>query len=228
MKYGTCKLCGYYKLLVRESHILPKSFYKAIFRNNGINDFRVYTLDNGMPSPGKRSPTGIYDEYILCKKCENSIGVFDNYGRQLILNYYIYSGVDFEKFKLFILSLIFRAHLSKHDIYAQVHLGGLFKEFRNMVYTREVSTFLNFPICVMEFEEMGKPAIFAPIILKEDGVRSYVWVIGKWAIQCIVSKNPERLNIKYNELSLQEDGLLPAIPLYESAFNYMRRKLRGR
>lgn len=117
---GRCKLCGLHADLV-DSHVIPESFYLQE-EGKGVNS-KILSIED-YP---KKSPQGIYDQ-IICQECENSFGPWDDYAAKLLkqtapstvishpesgnIMAYEYASVDYEKLKLFFLSLLWRAHAS--------------------------------------------------------------------------------------------------------------------
>ncbi|HCW08589.1 MAG TPA: hypothetical protein DGG95_14615 [Cytophagales bacterium] len=100
-------------------------------------------------TPTKRAPTGIYDSGILCQDCDNRIlGTLENYGKKILCtndsfknfhesNEIIESGglksaivqvADYIKFKLFLISLLWKMHISKNSFFSQVDLGSIHSE----------------------------------------------------------------------------------------------------
>ena len=98
---------------------------------------------------GKR-PTGIYDKDILCKKCDNEIiGKYESYASKILhggeisdrLKIKVKSfiqdtgagkltveNIDYKKFKLFLLSILWKAHISKNEFFENVDLGKKYSE----------------------------------------------------------------------------------------------------
>ncbi|SEK25188.1 hypothetical protein SAMN05421740_101346 [Parapedobacter koreensis] len=88
---------------------------------------------------------GIYDKHILCQDCDsNVIGKNEDYVSKVLyggnigkekrpmyfnqvnqngLKSTLISNIDYTKTKLFFLSLLWRAHISKHEFFEQVDLG---------------------------------------------------------------------------------------------------------
>ncbi len=127
---GKCNLCGTVKKLCK-AHIIPKSFYYGLRKNNEI----PYLYSVGLSIHPKRIRVGIYDNNILCLECDHTIGKFDCYAAELLLQP-SYNIIDYkdEKFikidtfnyiqlKIFLLSVVWRASITSIDIFSSIYLG---------------------------------------------------------------------------------------------------------
>ena len=136
MQKGECKLCLEHKELCRESHIIPRFMYKHI---TGDNNELVFI-------GAQRATHKFNSEYegnILCEDCDSGlIGKLDDYfakfingefpsviqprfermdNRDIIVRendpHY-----DYNRFKLFLLSLLWRASISSRPMFGQIKL----------------------------------------------------------------------------------------------------------
>lgn len=157
MRIGRCNLCLEEKELVK-SHIFPKFMY-----NNSMFDekHRLRAVQNKNLFLGKiKYPqTGFWDRDILCKKCDNDIlSYYEDYG-SFILNgsknnakwlipqvtlekddenfsFLRLSNVDYNLYKCFLLSLIWRASINKTDAFKKINLGDIHNErIRKMLFS---------------------------------------------------------------------------------------------
>jgi hypothetical protein len=132
---GICKLCGENSEL-QNSHIIPEFFYDLIYDENPRR-FRSVPAD---PSEKiKYEQQGIC-EHLFCKDCDNRrLGQWEDYVKRAFIDGKIVDGkrpqavkmrecvvlqnLDYKKFKLFLLSLLWRMSIAKHDFFANVNLG---------------------------------------------------------------------------------------------------------
>lgn len=142
MKIGQCKLCLGNKPLLKKSHIIPDWMYFGLFDAG----HKMSMVDLGQKERPKRKPTGVYDPDILCEKCDNeTLGVLENYGKNalcgkdsIMLKSIFHStdikhgdGLksanikvdDYISFKLFLVSLLWKMHISNNDFFKNVDLG---------------------------------------------------------------------------------------------------------
>jgi hypothetical protein len=128
-KIGICLYCGQTKKLIK-AHITPKCFYTAVF-DSGEKPTQFSSQPNEYP---RDLPIGPYDENILCAKCDNKLGIYDDYAKILLFDtpttkiplssFIKIETYDYKIFKLFFLSLLWRASISKEPMYEQVKLGS--------------------------------------------------------------------------------------------------------
>ncbi len=147
-----CKLCLEDKPLLRRSHIIPDFMYQDIYDEN-------HWIHRGRPSePSRRGrvPTGEYEGNILCKPCDNEIiGNYESYGSRALYGgelpiaespifeqvvtpagqrITVCRNIDYRKFKLFLLSILWRASISDRDFFSDVNLGGHEDTIRGMLF----------------------------------------------------------------------------------------------
>lgn len=104
----------------------------------------------------KRLPTGFYDKHILCAKCDNHvIGQYETYASKVLyggnnlskieapyfteaisesgLRSVLVNNISYKKFKLFLLSILWKAHISKQDFFKIVDLDSNAESIRKMI-----------------------------------------------------------------------------------------------
>lgn len=135
-----CKLCGKEKKLIR-AHIIPDFMYDEIKKvnDNKINMIRV----SGGEKPEIRTKRHIateYDPSILCAECDNGIlARYEKYAHSVLytgknlsfeafkttdgIEYFEAKGVDYNLFKLFILSILWRMSITTRSFASEVSLG---------------------------------------------------------------------------------------------------------
>jgi len=127
-----CRLCKKDKKLIK-AHIFPAFFYKnfQLYSPDMKGQGRVHKLvisGNHIHYSKKGLPEGLYDPNILCKECDNYFNEeFENYANKILFcnsnskNPYqteigpelvTFSNIDYTKFKLFMLSIFWRASIS--------------------------------------------------------------------------------------------------------------------
>ena len=119
-KQGKCKLCHINTELCY-SHIIPKFVFKKI--KYGSKDFIL-------KEDGKRETLKVqreYREYILCLKCEKLISKNETYISNVLYNYkkiitpdndrITIQKVNYKRFKLFQLSILWRGSVSAYDAF---------------------------------------------------------------------------------------------------------------
>ncbi|HAT3858317.1 hypothetical protein ACKOUJ_07545 [Legionella pneumophila] len=168
-----CQLCFQNKKLVR-SHVIPESFYKNAYPN--ADGILVSQNDHS-----KRLPIGIYDK-ILCQECENKFSVWDGYGNNFF-NVIITSDhspiqrngkvigdrideVDYDKLKLFIVSILWRAAVCNNSFFDQISLGPFRDTLRTMILTSDAGSEDDFSIIVRRFHFKNNRVLHPPLKTK--------------------------------------------------------------
>lgn len=114
-----CRLCGEEKELIK-SHIVPEGFYKNMYdEKNRLFLSSQSRKDFITMQKGQR-------EKLLCKECDSNLigNKYDKYGIQVIRDRLhiqpstdnekeIWEGLDYDKFKIFLLSVLWRAHIAQ-------------------------------------------------------------------------------------------------------------------
>ncbi len=168
-----CSLCNTNKVLIKKSHIIPDFLYKDIYdENHRLIKVDILKLINGK---AKKSyvPTGSYDKYILCKKCDNEIiGSFETHFSKILsekrfkyikptdnskVRTYELKDFNFDKLKLFFLSILWRAAVSKLNIYRNVKLSkNQHTKIQNQILNKKTDNSLNINIIAYKFSEKSK------------------------------------------------------------------------
>lgn len=124
---GECRRCGKVTSLCR-SHIIPEGAFRPVYDENS----RALTLDSD-GSPARPVQQGIW-EYLFCRDCEDFFETLETPflrfwrhpktlpGRLSSVAIRVV-GVDYENVKRFLLSVLWRAHVSSRGEFSGVNLG---------------------------------------------------------------------------------------------------------
>jgi hypothetical protein len=131
-----CALCKK-RTELKESHILSKFFYKPLKTTDG----KIDALTDDSSRKIRVLQDGI-KEYLLCSACESKRSKWETYfsnkwhrgelfGKS---NPYKIEGLDYSKFKLFLMSLLFMASISNDPLFADIKLSPTrIEKLRQMV-----------------------------------------------------------------------------------------------
>ncbi len=125
-----CALCLENKDLVK-SHIIPNSFFKRIKPKGKATEINVYS------AKPRRTVQNSWYENLLCSDCETLLSEWERYSIGVIYTPEVvgvkkeigsklgerWFGVDYKKFRLFQLSILFRSAVAKGSAYANVRLS---------------------------------------------------------------------------------------------------------
>jgi len=130
---ATCKLCLKENQL-RNSHVLPEFMYQNLY-NVDIRRFHSFeiNLDNLEDAKKRIQQKGVR-EYLLCQQCETLLSRYENYAAETLYGknlknqtylveaqqtpdekyfVYNYAGFDYQKFKIFLFSILWRLIISE-------------------------------------------------------------------------------------------------------------------
>ena len=145
---GTCRFCNLIKPLIK-AHIIPRSFFLK-YKGDPAKGQKPYAVlvDSKKPikESGEFKQAGIYDSNILCESCEKKFGEFDRYGWEILEPITVdtppsqYNGsvykidCDTDKIRRFILSVLWRASVSKIQFYKDVDLGPYERVVKDRIF----------------------------------------------------------------------------------------------
>lgn len=210
-----CKLCLEHKPLIGQSHIIPDFMYQDLYDGQ----HRIFKIDMSAPYPGQRisrPSNGEYEGNLLCAKCDNvTLKAFEDYASMTIygsekfaadncpqsiqcispegIKFMHTKNVDYKKFKLFMLSILWRASITSRPFFSEVSLGQRHEEkIRNMLLTSDAGEIDDYPTVV--FTYLNSPKSAKDLITKPRKVTAnqhtyYVFLIGGLIFQYSISKN---------------------------------------
>ena len=125
---------------MQKSHIIPEFAYKPAY-DEIIHRFHVLSTYALRPRPFRQKGVS---EPLLCAKCETQLSRYEQYAQQTIEGGVplrirrIGNGIevfdlDYAQFKLFALSVLWRAGVAKHRMFSRVSLGRHEPILRNMI-----------------------------------------------------------------------------------------------
>ena len=192
---GTCKLCNSETEKFPKSHIIPDFMYKSL-KNEKSQILRLRMPEN---RPKKPIFTGFYDMELLCQKCETKISKLESYAEKVLygssnipmpkaeptndplLQEVI--NIDYKTFKLFLLSVLWRASKSKHEFFKHVKLGEQHEQtLKGMLLTEDPGDEQTYPIAlIMPKGPVGKDVgILPPFKSKnQENATRYIFIIAE-------------------------------------------------
>ncbi len=169
----------------------------------------------------QKKPSGYYDKNILCHDCDNEIiSGYESYGSKALYGGKLpkniapifeygklpdqvnVKNIDYRSFKLFLLSIIWRAHISKQDFFEKVNLGPYAEQLRQMILTGDAGEEDEFETCIISYQNPELPLrALTPIRkFKIEANTCYMLHVGRLSYYFNISK--------HNKLVLFEHGYL--------------------
>ena len=211
----TCRLCKRDAKLL-QSHIIPEYFYKAVYENRPN---RRFSLFSSLPTAGKpRILQKGLRERLLCCDCETKLSRFERYASLVFRgnagvswkregDLVFLEGISYNEFKLFALSILWRAGISSLPIFSHVNLGPHQERIREMLLSENPGPSEKYPFLMNPVTMKGKLVtefIIEPTEARVDGHRVYRFIFGGFAWLFVVSGH--RPSFVIREVSLSEEG----------------------
>lgn len=191
---GICRLCLQARELCK-SHIIPNFMYGDL--KDEDNKFYVVNLKD---LSSKLRDTGEF-ERLLCRDCEGIISRYETYAKAVIygqkmpagvaknvstnehgVKLMTVTGIDYEKFKLFQLSLLWRSSVSKRDLFCQVDLGKYEEDIRQRLLSGQPGEASDYACSMMfmadETEVSAREVITEPMRVRDKNGYRYAFDIG--------------------------------------------------
>ena len=218
-----CKLCLNEKKLCKQSHIIPDFMFQGLYDET----HQLFMVDFKNPLDARKIQTGEFEKNILCIKCDNvRIGKLETYASSVIyggkeieyefaepqkgLKIAITKNIDYSKFKLFLLSILWRASLSKRKFFQNVDIGIYQEILRRMIIENNPGNEIKFPCGMITY--LNDDSIPSDLIIPPKGNSKIAYfLIGGMFYIYELSKNDTPSFIK--DLSIKENGELKILLL---------------
>lgn len=197
---STCALCLKATKLCR-SHIIPNSLYRPIFKSDGHA-----MVKSALTRVGPRKVQTGYAEHLLCEACEQRFSVWEAYALRVLFGgeealqarrvvaipeTVEYRGIDYTKFKLFQMSVLWRASVASHRFFKQVDLGPREDELRQMLVAADPGEVSDFGCLMARLTLNNEPmvqAVIEPTCGRLRHRRKYRFIFGSILWEYSVSK----------------------------------------
>lgn len=166
-----------------EAHIIPRGFGRLIRKGDGPNiKIQPDRVREANPQLGE------YDPEILCERCDNVLGLDDEYALEVCRGFDSKNGkgrelfeiatVDCQRFFKFILSILWRASVSRRSAFSSVSLGPRYQDMvRNIIFgALPLSNLQAFELIVSRFksDHLDPSGInYYPVRWKFMGLNAY-------------------------------------------------------
>lgn len=158
--------------------------------------------------------SGEYDQDILCQNCDNKIiGQYESYARPILYGGFNDSkkpifqtfrnqndiglteclNIDYKKFKLFLLSILWRASISKRPLFDKIDLDFDEEIIRKMIITGDAGEESDFPIFLIRISDpLFEKSIAPPRRSKDPKDRIFEFMIAgiQYMFYCAKDRTP--------------------------------------
>jgi len=185
MNIGQCKLCLKENVdLLRKSHIIPDFFHTGLKNENGKYSLVLPDAYVKGRKQHLKSPSGaMFESDLLCANCDNNIiGSYEMSLSKMLKqnkdnsipfshegkNYRIYKNVEYDKIKLGLLSILWRASIAENEMFEQVNINSNHAEtIRLMILNNDAKDVSHYPVLCYLFNENDEKLITEPRFLDE-------------------------------------------------------------
>ena len=237
-----CKLCGRPEPL-RKSHIIPEFCYKTLYSEKHRLD--KYQLS---AEPVKSNHQKGFWERLFCDRCEDRFNDYETYMSNLWFSdrglpvsvapntlMLRFANIDYKLFKLFHLSILFRASVASIPFFKSVALGKNEAVLRQMLLNNDPGAEAEFPfLCtVLHFPTSGhvcRDIIVEPVQSHRNGKYCYTFVFAGCSWLYYGSRSgaadmPITSCLKENgDLQLVLQSIVEHPLTRELAFNHLKRQ----
>jgi len=209
-----CSLCGKDREL-KASHIIPEWVYTDLYDEK--HRFHVLTSTTKRSKPFEQK--GLREK-LLCDDCEQKFSRYEKYAREVIKggesvivrkyqDKIEVSDIDYTLFKLFQISVLWRAGIAKNEMFSRVDLGPHENTLRNMLIAEEPGDPTKYG-CLMfgiiAERDVVSDLIDQPECLRLEGIRCYRFVFSGFVWVFFVASHPPNRNA--NRFMLSEKGVI--------------------
>ena len=186
-----CRLCGQPKKLVK-AHIIPDFMYGELFDQK--HRIKQVSFESNVFKGITPRETGEFYKSILCEKCDNEIlGSYEAYakrafygGTMLTLSkepermfnktWMQVGNIDYKKFKLFLLSILWRASITKGPYFRQVNLDKHENIIRDMMLNGDPGKKEDYPTLIIHARSFSNQIISQPKLVgkMEDKIFTFL------------------------------------------------------
>lgn len=185
---------------------------------------RYFVLSTIPEEKNRFEQKGIKEE-LLCSNCEQLFSSFEHYVSQVFYrgasikfkrenNFIIIENLNYDIFKLFELSILWRVSASKYEFYNNVKLNIHEEKIRKMIINKNHGFAHEYGCTIwLLMQDDSNPIedlILQPDFIRVDGQRCFRFVFGGALWLFVVSNHPQRFIFK--DLFLNEQGKI-VIPL---------------
>ena len=218
-----CKLCNQDKQLIGRSHIIPDFMYKhagLYDEKHRLRSFSIEDLINGKSPSLPQS--GVHEGGILCAECDNQrLGQnLEDYAKKAIYGggellgeecpectnytndkgelFAVCENLSYTKYKLFLLSILWRASISSKPFFKDINLGQHEDVLREMIFNNDAKNFNDYPVFVITTasdKEFSSDMIIEPRqVTGSDGMETCCFIIGGFIYIYKIGTFRERLD----------------------------------
>jgi len=209
----TCRLC-LNKRDLKNSHIIPEFFYQPLYDKK----HRLLVLSTKKKRPRPMEQKGVR-ERLLCGDCETKLSRWETYAAKVLTNIIIpnhdtepfitVGDIDYRKFKLFELSVLWRVSVASHDIFKEIDLGPHEERIRSFMHkesTPQADDYGSMKFAIIDDGGIQLDFIYQAQYKYIEGYRVVFLIFGGYVWLFFVSGHSKKR--RHTDGFLQTDGRL--------------------
>lgn len=224
----SCALCLGNKELCK-SHIIPEFIFSPLY-DQDHRFIEVTDIAKGVVKKGQKG----YWQKLLCAECETKINRYERHSRRIFIDplppHILKSKIirehprlDYNTFKLFCLSVLWRASVSSLPIFRHVRLGPHENKIRDLLLRDDAGDTLSYPVQVfaLHFEgEHFRDFLIDPTHVRIEGRLCYRFVMMGFVFFVYVSNHS--ISDRQKKLALQCDSVVRTYDSELRSFTFLR------
>jgi hypothetical protein len=227
-----CSLCNKEKPLIKKSHIIPDFFYRNSNLYNSNHTINTFTINTKLKNIKKSRPipTGVYQSNILCKECDNAqIGQYESYLKSIFFGgptakdempvfknlinknseeFTECTNLSYLKFKLGLLSILWRSAIAKRDFFDEIVLSDEdLESIRTMLITNDSGEIGKYPVVIFTYVNdsvIPKDLIVKPRSFSHNKGSGFIFLIGGFFFLFYI--NHSFTNEELSKYTITKDG----------------------
>ena len=238
LRLATCRFCLEEKKLSKCSHIIPEFMYKGLRKNKSqpfiVDKIKSVVEGNANPIYSRK---GEFEAGILCIDCENFFNQeFETYANNIIygdgliketekpvfenhfyigkdgkrMEFTLCKNIDYAKFKLFLLSILWRASISSRPFFNEIKLGPHQERIRKLLREKNAGDEKDYPVFFLSMKRTRLgflQAVYQPREIKFDsGLPVYHFPIGGFIYQFVVCSREHNIPAYFVQEGLTRNG----------------------
>jgi len=219
-----CRLCDEEKEL-RESHIIPRFFYKPMKWKEKNFRYQILRVNSNNVITGQ----GGIKERLFCEECEQRFSLFENYVKKVLYGgcelafrnlsdrRWLVSGLDYKKFKLFQLSILWRASISSQEFFESVSLGRKHEfQIKKMLIDQDPRTPEKYACILVAIIFEGNAIddlMLNPTPIRQNSHKVYRFVFGGFAWAYFVSSHSVPVQVRRAVINENGEMIISALEM---------------
>lgn len=181
--------------------MIPEGFFRPLQADKKAAEMHT----NNVEVYPKRVPIGIYDKNILCSECDGKFSPCENHAQKVLLHNfseelalyhnnqkacYMLHDFDYHLLKMFFISLLWRASISREEFYHRISVGPYEKNLKEMILRDDPGSPDMFAVTIAKFSDPEFIVMMDPHPDRFDGINYCRFYLTGFVVYIKVDKRP--------------------------------------